>query len=102
MTARPLHAADSKRPQGIAAVAACAFLWSTSGLFIKLVPWNPFAIAGIRSLFGGLVMLAWLRRPHLTWSRTQIAAAVFYAATMIAFAEVVSLFATTKLIMVAA
>jgi drug/metabolite transporter (DMT)-like permease len=85
MNPRTAHAPDSKRPQGIAAVAACAFLWSTSGLFIKLVPWNPFAIAGIRSLFGGLVMLAWLRRPHLTWSRTQIAAAVFYAATMIAF-----------------
>jgi drug/metabolite transporter (DMT)-like permease len=85
MTARLSHAADSKRPQGIAAVALCAFLWSTSGLFIKLVPWNPLAIAGIRSLFGGLVMLAWLRCPHLTWSRTQVAAAVFYAATMISF-----------------
>jgi drug/metabolite transporter (DMT)-like permease len=85
MRTGPATAADSKRPQGIAAVAACAFLWSTSGLFIKLVPWNPFAIAGIRSLLGGLVMLAWLRRPHLTWSRTQIAAAVFYAATMIMF-----------------
>jgi drug/metabolite transporter (DMT)-like permease len=85
MDLRSSHAADSKRPQGIAAVAACAFLWSTSGLFIKLVPWNPFAIAGIRSLLGGLVMLAWLRRPHLTWSRTQIAAAVFYSATMIMF-----------------
>ncbi len=84
-TSATSHAADSKRPQGIAAVAACAFLWSTSGLFIKLVPWNPLAIAGIRSLLGGLVMLAWLRRPHLTWSRTQIAAAVFYAATMIMF-----------------
>ena len=85
MDLRSSHAADSKRPQGIAAVAVCAFLWSTSGLFIKLVPWNPFAIAGIRSLLGGLVMLAWLRRPHLTWSRTQIAAAVFYSATMVMF-----------------
>lgn len=79
------HAADSKRPQGIAAVALCALLWSTSGLFIKLVPWNPLAIAGVRSLLAGLVMLAWLRRPHLTWSRTQLAAALFYAATMITF-----------------
>jgi drug/metabolite transporter (DMT)-like permease len=79
------HAADSQRSRGIAAVAACAFLWSTSGLFIKLVPWNPMAIAGVRSLVGGLVMLAWLRRPHLTWSRTQVAAAVFYAATMISY-----------------
>jgi drug/metabolite transporter (DMT)-like permease len=85
MSHRTPHAADSKRPQGIAAVALCALLWSTSGLFIKLVPWNPLAIAGVRSLFGGLVMLAWLRRPHLTWSRTQIAAALFYAATMISF-----------------
>ncbi len=85
MSLRTPHAADSKRPQGIAAVALCALLWSTSGLFIKLVPWNPLAIAGVRSLFGGLVMLAWLRRPHLTWSRTQIAAALFYAATMISF-----------------
>jgi drug/metabolite transporter (DMT)-like permease len=85
MSARLSHAADSKRPQGIAAVAVCSLLWSTSGLFIKLVPWNPFAIAGIRSLLGGLVMLAWLRRPHLTWSRPQIAAAIFYSATMITF-----------------
>ncbi len=77
--------ADSKRAQGIAAVALCSFLWSTSGLFIKLVPWNPFAIAGIRSLFAGLVMLAWLRRPRLTWSGPQIGAALFYAATMISF-----------------
>ena len=77
--------ADSKRLQGIAAVALCSILWSTSGLFIKLVPWNPFAIAGIRSLFGGLVMLAWLRRPRLSWSRAQIGAAIFYAATMISF-----------------
>ena len=85
MSIRTYHAADSQRPRGIAAVALCAFLWSTSGLFIKLVPWNPLAIAGIRSLLGGLVMLAWLRRPHLTWSCTQIAAAVLYAATMISF-----------------
>jgi drug/metabolite transporter (DMT)-like permease len=78
-------AADSKRAQGIVAVAACSLLWSTAGLFIKLVPWNPFAIAGIRSLLAGLVMLAWLRRPRLTWSGPQIGAALFYAATMICF-----------------
>ncbi len=85
MIARMPHAADSKRPQGIAAVVLCSLLWSTGGLFIKLVPWNAFAIAGVRSFLAGLVMLAWLRRPHLTWSRPQIAAALFYAATMITF-----------------
>jgi len=47
------HAAlEPPRPRGsaILAVAACALLWSTGGLFVKLIEWNPFAIAGVRSL----------------------------------------------------
>lgn len=79
------HGKDSNRARAIAAVAACALLWSTGGLFIKIVSWNPLAIAGVRSLIGGLFILAWLRRPRFTWSKAQIAAAVCYAATMIAF-----------------
>ena len=31
----------------------CATLWSTAGIFIKLIPWNGFAISGIRSLIAG-------------------------------------------------
>ncbi len=69
----------------IAAVAACALLWSTGGLFIKIVSWNPFAIAGIRSLVGGVVILIYLRRPRFTWSFAQIAGAVCYAVCMILF-----------------
>ena len=69
----------------IAAVAACALLWSTGGLFIKIVSWNPFAIAGIRSLIGGAVILAYLRRPRFTWSFAQVAGGVCYAGCMILF-----------------
>jgi drug/metabolite transporter (DMT)-like permease len=32
------------------AVLLCAILWSTSGLFIKIIEWNPLVIAGLRSL----------------------------------------------------
>ncbi len=73
--------------QGIAilAIAACALLWSTGGLFVKLITWNPFAIAGARSLIGGIVLLLFLRRPRFTWSFAQIAGAVCYAACMIGF-----------------
>ncbi len=39
---------------------ATALLWSIGGIFIKLVPWNPLAIAGLRGVIGGLVMLAYL------------------------------------------
>jgi len=75
----------NKQGLAIAAVAACALLWSTGGLFIKIVSWNPFAIAGIRSLIGGVVILVSLRRPRFTWSFAQIAGAVCYAACMILF-----------------
>jgi len=83
----PRIAPEAPRTQGsaILAVAACALLWSTGGLFVKLIAWNPFAIAGMRSLFGGLVILVFLRRPRFTWSFAQIAGAVCYAACMIGF-----------------
>ena len=76
---------DNARARAIAAVAACALLWSTGGLFIKVISWNPLAIAGVRSLIGGAFILLYLRRPRFTWSGTQIAAGVCYAATMISF-----------------
>jgi drug/metabolite transporter (DMT)-like permease len=78
---------ETPRSQGsaILAVAACAILWSTGGLFVKLISWNPFAIAGIRSLIGGLVILVFLRKPRFTWSFAQVAGAVCYAACMIGF-----------------
>ncbi|MGO9310602.1 MAG: DMT family transporter [Spirochaetia bacterium] len=73
------------RGSAILAVAVCALLWSTGGLFVKLITWNPFAIAGVRSLIGGLVILVFLRRPHFTWSFAQVAGAVCYAGCMILF-----------------
>ncbi|HPO05335.1 MAG TPA: EamA family transporter [Bacillota bacterium] len=39
----------------------CAFLWSTAGIFIKLLPWNPMAIAGIRSLIAAGVYVLFMR-----------------------------------------
>lgn len=47
--------------KGTLAMIATALLWSIGGIFIKLVPWNPLAIAGLRGLIGGLVMYAYLR-----------------------------------------
>ncbi len=38
-----------------------ALLWSMGGIFIKLIPWNPLAIAGLRGLIGGGVMYVYLR-----------------------------------------
>jgi drug/metabolite transporter (DMT)-like permease len=76
---------DPARGKAIAALAACALLWSTAGLFIKVIDWNPLAISGVRSLIGGMLILVYLRRPRFTWSFAQIAAAVCYSATMLGF-----------------
>lgn len=38
-----------------------SILWSTGGLFIKIIEWNPMAIAGMRSGIAALVMLLYLR-----------------------------------------
>jgi drug/metabolite transporter (DMT)-like permease len=70
---------------GILAMAATAFLWSSAGLFIKVIDWHPFAIAGMRSLVSSLVVLAWLKRPHIHWSPAQVGAALAQTATMLLF-----------------
>jgi drug/metabolite transporter (DMT)-like permease len=71
--------------KALLAVAGCALLWSTGGIFIKLVDWHPFAIAGTRSLISAIVLLVWLRRPKFSFSPPQIAAALCNAMTMIIF-----------------
>jgi len=38
----------------------CAALWSIAGIFIKLIPWNGFAVASMRSLIAGLTIAAYM------------------------------------------
>jgi drug/metabolite transporter (DMT)-like permease len=71
-------------------VLLCAILWSTSGLFIKLVPWHPMVIAGLRSLVAALFMLAFRFAFPRRGRRTRqplplIAGALAYASTMMLF-----------------
>jgi drug/metabolite transporter (DMT)-like permease len=70
---------------GVLALAGTALLWSTSGMLIKLIPWNPFTIAGGRSLIASIVILLIIRKPKLHFSFYQVAAALAHAATMILF-----------------
>ena len=75
---------DSKG-SAVASLVFCSILWSTAGFLVKLVSWDPFAIAGIRSLVGMLTMLVVIRKPRFTFSLDQIMAALMYSATMILF-----------------
>lgn len=51
---------DPKR-KAILQMLVCATMWSTAGIFIKLIPWNPFVIAGWRSLISAGTVLIFLR-----------------------------------------
>jgi drug/metabolite transporter (DMT)-like permease len=75
---------------GQGAVLFCAVLWSTSGLFIKLVDWHPALIAGGRSFLavGVLLLLRLLsREPKVPWRKIPFlfVSGLCYAVTMILF-----------------
>ncbi|MCL2043398.1 MAG: DMT family transporter [Treponema sp.] len=85
------------RIAGQGAIFLCALLWSTSGLFIRLVDWHPMVIAGSRSLLAALVLLA-LRcllpgqKAEKAGVRTlfknapkYVICGLFYTATMVSF-----------------
>lgn len=76
---------NTYKTAGILAMAATAFFWSIAGLFIKLIDWNPIAIAGMRSIIASIAILIYLRHPVIHFSFPQIAAAVANAATMFLF-----------------
>jgi drug/metabolite transporter (DMT)-like permease len=64
---------------------AVAVMWSLGGVLVKSIEWPSMAKAGARSAIGCVVLLAWLRRPKLTWSAAQVGAALAYAATVSLF-----------------
>lgn len=76
---------DKQRKKAILYLVITAILWSTGGLFIKLVDWNPLAIAGARSGIAAVVMLFYLRRPVIRLGKMKILGAFFYAALVILF-----------------
>jgi len=51
---------DSKN-QAILYMLLCSVLWSTAGILIKFLPWNPMVIAGLRSLISAGVYLLYMR-----------------------------------------
>jgi len=84
---------------GQGAVFLCAVLWSTSGLFIRLVDWHPVVISGGRSILAAALLII-MRfsttakkstvikfnfRETLTHAAALAACGLCYAATMILF-----------------
>ena len=50
----------TQRKKGIVEMLICATLWSIAGIFMKMLPWNGFAVASLRSMFAGLTIAAYM------------------------------------------
>ena len=66
----------------------CATLWSIAGIFMKLLPWNGFAVASLRSLIAGLTIAAYIliRGKRIIINRRTIVTGVFTACVYTCFA----------------
>ena len=76
---------DKNNLKAVLLLLAAAFLWSTGGVLVKLVNWNPLAIAGSRSLISAIVLFLFIKKPRFTKTKAQMFGIVAYACTVISY-----------------
>lgn len=69
------------RRKAVIFIILAATLWSTGGLMIKATSWQPLAILGGRSIFSSIVLLLYVRRIPIKWTRWKILASVSHILT---------------------
>ena len=80
----------SERRKAVFYLVVTAILWSTSGVLIKIMDWQPLAILAGRSLFASVVFLIYLRRVPTCFNRWQLLAAGMFNLTLLATAVVLA------------
>ena len=63
----------------------CGLLWSTGGFIIKLIPWPPMAIAGIRSGLAAIIIILYDNPKKFYFSFTTWAGAICYSIMVLCF-----------------
>lgn len=73
----------SKENQSILLMIICSILWSTAGIFIKLIPWNPISIAGFRSFISLSIMYIYMKSQKIPFkfTKTSFISGISLAAT---------------------
>ncbi|MFN8383176.1 MAG: DMT family transporter [Anaerolineales bacterium] len=75
----------SERRKAILYLALAAILWSSSGLFVKIMDWQPISILAGRSFFASIVFLIYLRRIPTRFTLWQLLAAAMFILTQFLF-----------------
>ena len=50
----------NRKTKAMLMMVVCSTLWSTAGIFIKWIDWNPMIIAGIRGLISASVLYIYM------------------------------------------
>ena len=77
----PTSQKGSQRLRGTLMMLAAAVCFSLGGLLIKLVPWSPYAINGVRNLIASCVIGSFILLTHhrIKWNFTVFVGAVSMA-----------------------
>jgi drug/metabolite transporter, DME family len=73
------------RQYAILMTVLAAILWSTGGIFIKLLPQDAFTILFYRSFYAGLIFLLIFGKKLFVFNKLSIISSLFYAPLLIAF-----------------
>lgn len=84
--------------KGLIAIVIAALLWSTGGLFIKLLSLNAFQLSFFRSIFTALTFLALFRKKTFIFNKFTIINGLFYAGILILFVMATKLTTATNAI----
>lgn len=57
----------SKKRKAMLLMVITACMWSLGGLFIKLISWSPFIIAGVRSIIAGGIMAGYMKKESVAF-----------------------------------
>ena len=76
---------DIGRSKALMYLVITSVLWSIGGIFIKLVDWNPIAIAGTRSGTAAIVMLIYMRKPVKHLDKFKLIGGCSYALLVMLF-----------------
>ncbi len=70
---------------GILLVLLAAVLWSSNGMFIKLLHVEPLPLTALRALFAALTLAPFIRRAQLRWDPAMLGALVSYPVLVLCF-----------------
>lgn len=75
----------TEHQKGLVAIFLAAFLWSTGGVFIKLISLNSLQLSFFRALLSALTILVLFRKDAVRFNPGTLLNGLFYAAILILF-----------------